>query len=181
MKKIAVIYQSKYGATRKYAEWIAGELSCDLFEGKDIKASDLEPYDTIILGGGLYAGGVNGIKILTKNFSKFSNKNLVIFTCGLADPSDTINTDHIKKSLYKELTEEMKDKIKVFHLRGAMDYSKLSPLHRSMMALVCKMTAKKDQNSLTNEDKEMLVSYGKKVDFVNKETILPLINYIRSL
>lgn len=181
MKKIAVVYQSKYGATRKYAEWIVGELSCDLFEGKDIKAGDLLPYDTIILGGGLYAGGVNGIKLLTKNFSKFSDKNLILFTCGLADPSDTVNTDHIKKSLYKDLTEEMKDKIKVFHLRGAMDYSKLSPIHRSMMAFVCKMTAKKDQDSLTEEDKEMLASYGKKVDFINKESILPLINYIRNL
>lgn len=181
MKKIAVVYQSKYGATRKYAEWIAGELSCDLFEGKEIKASDLLPYDTIILGGGLYAGGVNGIKILTKNFSKFSNKNLVLFTCGLADPSDTVNTDHIKKSLNKELTEEMQDKIKLFHLRGAMDYSKLSPMHRTMMALVCKMTEKKDQDSLTDENKEMLASYGKSVDFINKETILPLINHIRNL
>jgi len=137
MKKIAVVYQSKYGATRKYAEWIAGELSCDLFEGKDIKAGDLLPYDTIILGGGLYAGGVNGIKLLTKNFSKFSDKNLILFTCGLADPSDTVNTDHIKKSLYKD--------------------------------------------SLTEEDKEMLASYGKKVDFINKESILPLISYIRNL
>ncbi len=163
MKKIAVVYQSKYGATRKYAEWIAEELSCDLFEGKDIKAGDLEPYDTIILGGGLYAGGVNGIKLLTKNFSKFSNKNLVIFTCGLADPSDTVNTDNIKKSLYKDLTEEMKDKIKLIHLRGAMDYSKLSPMHRTMMALVCKMTAKKDLDSLSDENKEMLASYGKKL------------------
>lgn len=97
MKRIAVVYQSKYGATRKYAEWIAKELSCDLFEGKDIKASDLEPYDTIIFGGGLYAGGVSGIKLLTKNFSKFSQKNLVLFTCGLADPADSVNTENIKK------------------------------------------------------------------------------------
>jgi menaquinone-dependent protoporphyrinogen IX oxidase len=181
MKKIVVVYQSKYGATRKYAKWIAKELSCDLFNGKDIKASNLEPYDTIILGGGLYAGGVNGIKLLTKNFSSFSHKNLVLFTCGLADPSNTVNTENIKKGLNKVLTEEMQEKIKVFHLRGAMDYSKLSPLHRTMMALVCKMTTKKDRDSLTDEDEEMLASYGKNVDFINIETILPLINYIRNL
>jgi len=181
MKRIAVVYQSKYGATRKYAEWIAKELSCDLFEGKDIKASDLEPYDTIIFGGGLYAGGVNGIKLLTKNFSKFSQKNLVLFTCGLADPADSVNTENIKKGLNKVLTEEMQEKIKVFHLRGGMDYSKLSPMHRTMMNLVYKMAAKKNQDSLTEEDEEMLESYGKSVDFTNKETILPLIKYIGDL
>ncbi|WP_349948296.1 flavodoxin domain-containing protein [Lacrimispora sp. BS-2] len=181
MKKIAVVYQSKYGATKKYAEWIAKELSCDLFEGKDIKASNLEPYDTIIFGGGLYAGGVNGIKLLTKNFSRLSQKNLVLFTCGLADPSDSVNTENIKKGLNKVLNEEMQEKIKVFHLRGGMNYSKLSPMHRTMMNLVYKMAAKRDQDSLTEEDEEMLASYGKSVDFTNKETILPLIKYIGDL
>ncbi|GLC82104.1 hypothetical protein [Lacrimispora brassicae] len=38
MNKIAVVFQSKYGATRNYAQWIAKELPCDLLEGKHIKA-----------------------------------------------------------------------------------------------------------------------------------------------
>ena len=74
--KTVVIYESKYGTTKKYAEWIADALSCDLFEKKSITPSALTGYDTIIYGGGLYAGGVSGIGLLKKNFSKISNKNL---------------------------------------------------------------------------------------------------------
>lgn len=181
MKKIAVVFQSKYGATKKYAEWIAEELSCDLFERKNIKSADLEPYDIIVYGGGLYAGGVSGIDILTKNFDKLCYKNLILFTCGLADPLDKENTDHIKQSLNKALPAQMQEEIKVFHLRGAIDYAKLGLAHKAMMAMLYKMTTKKDYESLKNEDKEFISTYGKTVDFTNRSMALPIVNYIREL
>lgn len=181
MRKIVVVYQSKYGATKKYAEWISEELSCDLFERKNIKLADLEPYDTIIYGGGLYAGGVSGIDIVTKNFNQLSNKNLILFTCGLADPMDKENTDSIKQSLNKVLTTQMQNKIKLFHLRGAIDYTKLSIAHKAMMAMLYRMINKKDYDSLRIEDKEFISTYGKAVDFTDKSAILPIVSYIRKL
>jgi flavodoxin len=181
MSKIAVVFQSKYGSTKKYAEWIAEELSGDLLERKKVKPADLESYNTIIYGGGLYAGGVSGIDLLTKNFDKFKDKHLIVFTCGLADPMDKDNTGNIRQSLTKIFTTQMQEKIKVFHLRGAIDYAKLSPIHKMMMAMLYKMMTKKDYDSLRNEDKEMIDTYGKAVDFTNRATLLPLINYVRKL
>jgi menaquinone-dependent protoporphyrinogen IX oxidase len=181
MKKIAVVFESKYGAVKKYAEWIAEDLSCSLFDRKSIKIADLESYDTIIYGGGLYAGGVSGVKILTKNFDKLSHKNLILFTCGLADPIDKANTDHIKQSLNKIFTAPMQKKIKVFHFRGAMDYSKLGFIHKAMMGMMYRMIMKKDVNSLKHEDKEFLASYGKTVDFTDRSMTVPIVNYIREL
>lgn len=55
MSKIVVIYQSKYGATKKYAEWLAEELLCDLIETKKATIEQIEKYDVVILGGGIYA------------------------------------------------------------------------------------------------------------------------------
>lgn len=60
MSKIAVVYKSKYGSSKKYAEWIADELKAELFEHSKIKKDDLLKYDTIIYGGGLYAGSISG-------------------------------------------------------------------------------------------------------------------------
>jgi hypothetical protein len=34
MKKAVVLYQSKYGATKKYEDWLSAELSCDVCETK---------------------------------------------------------------------------------------------------------------------------------------------------
>ena len=47
-----VIYKSKYGSTKAYAEWIAEALSCQAVEAKSVKADDLLAYDTIVYGGG---------------------------------------------------------------------------------------------------------------------------------
>lgn len=181
MNKPVVVYKSKYGATEKYAKWIAEELTCDIYERNNVKPADLERYNTIICGGGLYAGGVNGIDLLTKNFEQLCNKNLILFTCGLADPLDKGNTQHIKNSLNKVFTTQMQERIKVFHLRGAMDYAKLGPVHKAMMAMLYKVTTKKDYDSLRDEDKQMLATYGKTVDFTDKATILPIIRYVQEL
>lgn len=179
MSKIAVIYKSKYGATKKYAEWIAKALSADLFERKEIHQNNLNQYDTIIYGGGLYAGGISGINFITKNFEKIQNKNLVVFSCGLADPTNDVNIKNIQKGLDKVFSPEMKKKITCFHLRGGMDYTRLSLVHKSMMAMLCKMIAKKEQESLTVEEKEMLETYGKIVDFADENTIEPLVSFVR--
>lgn len=181
MNNSVVVYKSRYGATQKYAKWIADELSCDLCERNHVKPADLERYDTIIYGGGLYAGGVNGIDLLTKHFDRLYNKNLIVFTCGLANPLDKDNADSIRNSLNKVLPSQMREKIKVFHLRGAIDYSQLGPIHKAMMAMLHKMTIKKDVDSLREEDRQMLETYGKTVDFTDKATILPIVRFVQEL
>ena len=62
-----VIYKTKYGSTKTYAEWIAKELACDIVEHKSVSVADLEKYDTIIYGGGLYAEVINGVTLITRN------------------------------------------------------------------------------------------------------------------
>lgn len=52
MNNIAVVYQSHYGTTPKYAEWIAESLEADLLNRKKVSVSDLSQYDMIIYGGG---------------------------------------------------------------------------------------------------------------------------------
>lgn len=72
----------------------------------------------------------------------------------------------------------LKSKVKVFHLRGAMDYKRLSLVHRGMMAMMKKMRIdKKSQEELTDEDKAFLESYGNKADFLDRATIMPLVEY----
>lgn len=179
--KTVVVFESKYGATRQYAHWIAEALGCDLFEKKHIKPQQLQAYDTIVYGGGLYAGSVSGIDLLTKNFGALAGKNLVLFTCGLADPADNANVEHIHNTLAKLMTPDMLARVQVFHLRGGIDYSRLSFLHKIMMGMLHKALLRKDRSTLRQEDREMLDSYGQRVDFVDKDAILPMLEYMQGL
>ena len=173
---VAVIYRSKYGTTKQYAQWIAEALEAKLFESRMIKANQLNDFDMVIYGGGLYAGGISGINLVTQN----PCKKLVIFTVGLATPE---NTDY-SEILEKNLPSEMRQHIKVFHFQGGIDYKKLGIVHKSMMAMMMVMTkkavAKKEAAAITNDDKEFMATYGKKVNFTNQQNILPLIEYCKS-
>lgn len=177
MNKTAVIYKSKYGSTKQYAEWISNRINADLFEISNITAAKLLEYDTIIYGGGLYASGINGISLITKNFNKINKKNLIIFTVGLAS---TENKEIFKPIIDKNFTKEMQKSIQIFHFRGGIDYKKLSLVHKPMMAMLKKIVSKKNPDELTEDDKSMLETYGKKVDFTDIKTIEPLVSYVEN-
>ena len=83
MKRIAVVFDSKYGSTKKYATWISEALGADLFDRKNATLPKIRSYDVVVYGGGLYAGGISGVKLVTKN----PPKNLVVFTVGLGNKS----------------------------------------------------------------------------------------------
>lgn len=179
--KSVVVYRSKYGTTKKYAEWISESLSCDIYESRQIDPAALASFDNIIYGGALYAGGLIGIDILTKNYDTICEKNIVVFTCGLGDPKEKENIDNIRQSLSKVFTKGMQQKIKVFHLRGGIDYSKLNFAHKSMMSMMNRMLKKKDPETLKEEERQMLDTYGGKVDFTDRHSIQPIIDHIKEL
>jgi hypothetical protein len=67
-----------------------------------------------VYGGGLYAGGIFGENRVAKN----QYKNLVVFTVELADPQKTDYTRILKKNFLPKAVQPLK----VFHLRGGIDY-----------------------------------------------------------
>lgn len=180
MGKILVVYRSKYGFTQTYAEWIAETLHADLREGHKTQPDDLEAYDVIIYGGGLYAGGVNGISSFVKAFPNIKQKALYIFTVGAADVLDPQNTTHIRSGLNKVLSPEMQEKFKIYHFRGGIDYPHLSIIHRAMMGMMIRMLRNKPQSELRSDDMAMLETYGQLVDFTDRSSITPLIQDVEA-
>lgn len=172
-KKTVVIYRSKSGFTKNYAQWIAEELQCDLLQGENVKASDLSPYDTIIYGGGMYAIGINGIKLITKNFDNLQNKKLIVFSVG-ASPVRSETTEEIKNA---NIPAEQQESIQFFYLRGGFDYSRLTRLNKILMTLM-KMKLKRVKNP-DADTKGMLASYTHPLDFTNKKYIEPIVKSVK--
>ena len=179
MAKVLVLYFSKYGSTKKYAEWIASELNGDIYNIKNFKQNILNNYDTIILGSGLYAGKIEGINIIIKNYEVIENKKLVLFTCGLADYSKDLNRNNINKRLEKIIPEDIKRNIKIFYLQGGINYKKLNFKHKMMMGLLKIITMKKGIGNLNEEDKEFIETYGQILDFTNKKNTEEIIKYCK--
>ena len=179
MSDIAVIYASHYGFTEAYARWLAEELAADLLEAGKVKREDLERHGTIVYGGGLYAGGVNGISLLVKNAERIQGKRLYLFTVGASDPLDPENIANIRNGLVKALPPQLLESMRIYHLRGGLRYSKMSMVHRTMMAMLRKVLLKKPEAELRSEDRVLLETYGQDISFLDRVAIAPLVEGIR--
>ena len=73
-----ILYQSKYGMTRKYAQWLFDATHFDLLEMKQAKGTDLSRYEVIVFGGGIYASGIAGLNALKKQLAHLSPRKVVI-------------------------------------------------------------------------------------------------------
>lgn len=178
MANTAVVYKSQYGATKKYAMHIAQSLKADIYDLDRVKKIDFDKYETLVFGGGLYAGKINGIKFLAANASKLLEKNLVVFTTGIGDPGNAKNFQNISKSLKTALPEKLMKNTKLYCFRGAIDYGKLGFMHKMMMSMLHGMIAKKKEEELTKDDRDILDSYGASIDYTNLGSASPLIEYV---
>lgn len=161
--KTLIIYGSQYGSTKRYAEHLSETTGIEAVDYKQVK--NLEGFDRIIFMGGLYAGGVFGLK---KTVGKMTdNQELVIVTVGMTDPSETEYFSEIRKSIKAKIPANLYNEEKIFHLRGAIDYSQLDFKHRFMMTMFHKMVLKTPESQRTADAKAMLETYDKQVDFVD--------------
>ena len=177
MKKALVMYSSKYGTTKKYAEWIAEEIKGDIFDIKDVRQCKLYDYDIIVLGSGLYAGKIKGINLLVNDYNKIKDKKLVVFTCGLADYTNMKNVNNIKMRLQKIIPNNIFENIKIFYLQGGINYKNLNIKHKIMMGMLRKMVLRKGFDKMNDEDKEFLETYGQTLDFTEKSKVKEIINF----
>lgn len=171
-----VIYKSKYGSTKAYAEWIAEELSCDALDAKKIKVDDLLSYDTIVYGGGLYAEVIAGVTLITKNIEKLDGKKIAVFTTGIT-PLDCRDY-YDKLVLEKNFKPNMLDKIKVFNFMGKMIIDELSLPHKTAIKALKKLMSSKENPS---EMEQLLVKLcDADGDFTDKEAIYDLVEYVKN-
>ncbi|WP_094545553.1 flavodoxin domain-containing protein [Petroclostridium xylanilyticum] len=176
INKVVVIYKSKYGSAQRYAQWIADEVKADLFERSKITLNDILKYDTIVYGGSLYAAGILGISLIKKNFDRMKDKKVIVFSVG-ASPA---HPEAINDIINNNFTEEMKEKVHFFHLRGGFNYKKLNPIDRVLMYFLKKKIEHKKPDELTDDEKGMLACYKHPADWTNKKSINPIIESIKS-
>ena len=167
--KTIVVYKSKSGFVKNYAEWIAEELTAELFEASKVTPDMLVAYDTIIFGGGLYASGINGVKLITGNMDKLKGKKIVVFFTG-ASPA---REDIMPEIRDKNFTPEQQKHISFYYLRGGFDFSRLGIIDKVLMTGMKWMLKRKE--NLTPDERGMLSAYEKPVDFTNKKYISQLI------
>ena len=167
--KPVILYRSKYGATKQYAGLLSKALGCDCMINKGITAGQLTQYDTVILGGGLYAGHIAGVDFLKKNYPLLMDKKIAVFAVGAAENNDTYFRDVRKNNL----TPEMKG-VPLFYCRGSWDEDKLSWPHKMMIKAMRKMVFKQE----TAEAMALIDALKDPHNWVTQEQLAPIVAWV---
>lgn len=178
MKRI-IVYGSEYGTTESYAKELSKRTGIKAVSYKAATVTALADCQTLVYLGGLYAGGILGLLQTVKRLPAQNSVNLILATVGLADTSNKVNTDAIAQSAQKQLSPTLFSRTKLFHLRGGIDYQQLKFIHRMMMKMMYAADKKRPPEKQTQESREMVATYGKKVCFVNFDALNPIEEALR--
>ena len=174
MKNGVILFQSKYGATRKYANWLAEETGFPTIETKKAKIDDIKNYDIIILGGGIYASGIAGLSFLQKHMDVLQGKKIIVF-CDGASPYE--------EAAFQEIVQHnMKDKlagIPCFYCRGAWDMEAMNVVDRNLCKMLRKAVAKKNPDEYEVWEKALMAAGEDKCDWTDKEYIKPILEMLK--
>ena len=174
MSKGIILYQSKYGSAKKYAQWLEQETGYVLMETKKAELHQLSDFDVIVLGGGVYASGIAGLQFLKKNIGRLSGKKIAVFAVG-ASPYDGKAIQQIREMHFQNELRE----VPLFYCRGAWDEDRMTFGDRMLCRLLQKAVAKQNPEEYEPWQKPLMRAVGRKCDWTDKEYLDPLLTYLR--
>ena len=173
MGKIMVCVHSKSGFTKRYADWIAQELGCDVKPYKDFQNTKIEADDIVIFGSRVFAGKVQHLSKVKLRLSNHPTGNLVVFATG-ATPAAA--EDVITGIWNSNLSETERQTIPHFYLQSGLDYEKMGFVDRTLMKMVAKLMSNKKEKS---EDED---AFGQAIkesyDISSKDFVMPLVQCV---
>ena len=156
----AIIYKSKTGHTKKYAEMLGKKLNMPFYEIKEAEKK-LNKNDEIIYLGWICATRIVGLNKILKKYK--------INCCGAvgAYPKTDENVQNIKNA--------NNIKIPLFYMQGGIDYTKLNKIYKKLLQTIGKTI----QNSSDNVDKEIVEMFEKGKSFVCEENLKEIEEYLK--
>ena len=167
-----IIYKSKYGASKKYAEWISEETGFQIKELSEVTKLDFAKYDTLIFGSGIYMSKLVISDLIEKNHELLTNKNLIAFGVG----SCPFNEENIK-TIINNSFEYFKD-IPFFYCRGIIHVNNMKFMDKVLCKMLQKVIAKKPPEERTLLEDTIATSGLELNDWTEKKHIDPIINKI---
>lgn len=161
-----VVYESKYGSTKAYAEEIGRETGFDVLTPKQVKKHQLEDSEVVVLGSWIFAGKPVIKKWITKKWAVLKDKKLLLFTTSGAEKDDP----ELMKAYEANMEPEYRDRLNYFPMGGRFAMDQLTGLDRFFMNLGVKMET----------DPEVKAEMTQTKDHVNLEHLDAVFNYLRT-
>lgn len=147
MAKWAIVYDSKYGTTEKYAKWIQAKVgNADLYKAKGLQPETIIGYELLLFIGGIYNDKMPICDFIKKNIGHLMFKKVAIVGNGWYEDKE-INREWI---MDKNFSTEMHSRFPLFLVRGEINNNKISiPERMQLMGIKAQIKRRQDR---TNDD-----------------------------
>lgn len=173
MKKGIILYRSKYGSAKKYAEWLSELTGFDCSELSGIVPNEVKQYETILLCGGVYASGVAGISFLKKNFEVLKDRKIAVFCVG-ASPYDPKALEELRSFN----TKGKMNNIPFFYGRGVWNEDQMSLKDRILCRALKKAVSKRDPSTYEPWMKALMSAGEGNCDWTDRKYLEPVLDYL---
>ena len=165
----AIVYTSNSGYTKEYAMLLGKEIGVPVYDLKKA-LKELPGCSEIIYLGWLMAGKIKGLKKALNNYE-------VRVICGVGMGRNGSQIEDIRKR------NIILEGLPLFTLQGGFDFSKVHGLNKFLMKMMYKFVSKKlkSQDTITDEEQEMLDMMEKGGSFVSIENLQEVLNYLKKI
>lgn len=117
--KTLILYCSKTGNTKTYAEDLAKAVDGDVYPLKKLKPKKWLEYDTIVFGGWIMGGSIQGLDKFLQSWDLISDKNVIVFADGMGVPDSATRASLVEQNVLDIYH------IRFYQLRGSFDFKKI--------------------------------------------------------
>ncbi len=174
--KTVVIYKSRTGFTKRYAEWTAQDTGASLMRLEDASADALRGFELVVYGGRVHAGKLDGLaRVKALLFTLGGDVKLALFATG-ATPSAESET--IQKMWEQNLSGDELVSVPHFYFQSGLNYVAMGVGDKTLMkALAAFLGAKKNKSDSESGCENAIAS---SYDISSQDYVLPLVEYIKS-
>lgn len=174
MSRGIILYRSRYGSSRKYAEWIADETGYTCMEERSSGKDMIGEYDTVILVGPVYASGITIMPFLKRHLGELKGKRTAVFCVGATPMDETGFRQFYSQNFPKELHGTP-----CFYGRGAWNKKAMNLTDRLMCMILRKSLKRQSPSEYEPWQEALAEASGKVCDWTDRKYLQPLLDWDR--
>lgn len=164
MNKTVILYYSKTGFTKQYAQWIQESTKADCFPYAKRDEIDYSQYSAVLFGSWVHAGSIQNLKWLQAKKEEFKDKKVLVFFTGASPDKAQCG-----------VKQEDLDSFPCFYCPGGLAYEKMGFFDRLLMRAFSQFIKKQ-----AGADSIKYLTLSKSFNQTDKSAIEPLLNELKS-
>lgn len=168
--KALVVYNSKTGFTRRYAQWLAAALDADCRAIDEVGNVDMRQYDLLLFGSWVHAETLQKREWIKQQLAQWKDRRVGVFAVGAMPAGNAAN-----RVFEQSFTPQERTQMRTFYLQGGLDYARMGRGDRLLMAFMRRVLASRKDTASA----EMLRLLSESFDAADERAIAPIVQWAK--